>query len=242
MLEEIAREHGFHYKPFQLEDLARLVVKGSGVLAWEQGLGKTAGQLSFAEAVRRYHGSQDCALFVIPQDPLPQWQREARKFFGRELEPIVSQADAKVVARQLKRGGGGWYVTWYEALSLTGRKDEPLPPERVLRPGERRFDAKRGEEEGAPPELHSDEFCAHCLADGHAGWRRLACRRCGHVHKRLRVPTIASPLSSAFRRGAMCSVTVVDSGVHWESLLAGNGALRLGQDSQQRRRDVRESV
>jgi hypothetical protein len=32
----------------------------------------------FAEAVRRYYGSQDCALFVIPQDLLLQWQREAR--------------------------------------------------------------------------------------------------------------------------------------------------------------------
>jgi hypothetical protein len=204
ILEEIAREHGFRYKPFQLEDLARLVVKGSGVLAWEQGLGKTAGQLSFAEAVRRYHGSQECALFVIPQDLLPQWQREARKFFGRQLEPIPTQAEAKRVARRLKRGGSGWYVTWYEALSLTGRKDEPLPRQRVLRPGERRFEPKRGQDEDAPPALHSDEFCPRCLPDGHAGWQQGACRRCGYVHKRLRVPTIASLLSTAFRRGVIC--------------------------------------
>ena len=41
----------------------------------------------------------------------PQWQREAHKFFGRELRPIATQADAKRVARHLKRGGNGWYVT-----------------------------------------------------------------------------------------------------------------------------------
>jgi hypothetical protein len=203
-LEAIACEHGFRYKPFQLEDLARLVVKGSGVLAWEQGLGKSLGQLSFAEAAHRYHRAQDCALFVIPQDLLPQWQREARKFFGRDLEPIATQAEAVRVARRLKRGGSGWYVTWYEALSLTGRRDEPLPRQRVLRPGEARVARSRGEGDEAPPELQSDEFCPHCLADGHTGWRNLTCRRCGYMHKRLRVPTIASLLSTAFRRGVVC--------------------------------------
>jgi hypothetical protein len=75
---------------------------------------------------------------------------------------------------------------------------------RVLRPGERRFDAKRGQDGDAPPALHSDEFCPRCRADGHAGWQRGACRRCGYVHKRLRVPTIASLLAAAFRRGVIC--------------------------------------
>jgi hypothetical protein len=204
VLDGIAREHGFRFKPFQLEDLARLVVKGSGVLAHEQGLGKTLQAMAFAAAMPRYHGAQDCALFVIPQDLLPQWQREARKFFGRQLEPIATQADAKRVARELKRGGSGWYVTWYEALSLTGRKDEPLPRERVLRPGERRLGGGQGDGEEAPSPLYSDEFCPGCLADGHAGWRRGVCRRCGYVHKRLRVRTIASLLSVAFRRGTVC--------------------------------------
>ena len=46
--------------------------------------------------------------------------------------------------------GSGWYVTWYEALSLTGRKDEPLPRERVLRPGERRRTSAHGENEETP--------------------------------------------------------------------------------------------
>ena len=204
VLQQIASERGFRYKPFQLDDLARLVVKGSGVLAWEQGLGKTVGQLSFAEAAHRYHGCQDCALFVIPQDLLPQWQREARKFFGRELRPIATQADAKRVARHLKRGGTGWYVTWYEALSLTGRRDEALARQRVPRPGERRFIRPAADGEDTAAQLDSDEFCPRCLADGHSGWHRLACRRCGYVHKRRRVPTIASLMSTTFRRGVIC--------------------------------------
>jgi ribosomal protein L40E len=74
----------------------------------------------------------------------------------------------------------------------------------VLRAGERRVGPKRGPDEDVPPALDSDEFCPRCLADGHTGWRRGTCRRCGYVHKQLRVPTIASLLSVAFRRGTVC--------------------------------------
>lgn len=211
VLGDIAREHGFQWKRFQLEDLARLVVKGSGVLAHEQGLGKTVQQMGFAEAVCRLHGAQRACLFVVPQDLIPQWQREADKFFGRELEPIASPARAHAVARHLRGGGEGWYVTYYEALSITGRRDEPLPPE-VLEHSEPDEDGSR------TALITSADACPACRADSWAGWERSACRRCGYVHKRLRVRAAGSRLATAFRRGVIC--------VDELSLIRGEDSLR----------------
>lgn len=78
---------------FQLQDVGRLLVKGSGLLSWEQGLGKTLGGLTFAQAAarwrparswgegnrptRRSRPGRNVALFVAPQDLIPQWQNSA---------------------------------------------------------------------------------------------------------------------------------------------------------------------
>jgi len=211
VLQEIADEHGFMWKSFQLEDLSRLAVKGSGVLAHEQGLGKTVQQMGLAEAMPRLYGAQDCALFVVPQDLIPQWQREATKFFGRTLEVIDGPAKAHAVARRLRADGRGWFVTYYEALSLTGRKDERLP-EQVLEWSE---PDEHGERE---PLLTSADACPACRADGWAGWQGTACRGCGYVHKRLAVRNAASHLAGAFRRGVVC--------VDELSLIRGDDSLR----------------
>lgn len=209
-LEQIAAEHGFTYKPFQLEDLARLAVKGSGVLAWEQGLGKSLAQMSLAElCVRR--GAQDAVLIVCPQDLIPQWQREAAKFFGRTLEVIDGPATAHAVARRLRAGGRGWFITYYEALSLTGRRDERLA-EQVLEWGDPDEHGERA------PLLTSTDACPACRADGWAGWQGAACRGCGYVHRRLRVRSAASHLAGAFRRGVVC--------VDELSLIRGDESLR----------------
>jgi hypothetical protein len=55
---------------------------------------------------------------------------------------------------------------WNKAVRHTGRRDEPMSRQRVLRPGERPFDAARGERQEKPPALHSDGFCPCCLARG----------------------------------------------------------------------------
>jgi hypothetical protein len=204
---EFLAPRGQRLKRFQIEDLARLLVKGKGPLGWDTGLGKTLAQLVWAEACRRYWRCQNAALFVMPQDLLEQFQGEADKFFGRSVELIQNPADAKRVDRHVRPGGQGWYATHYEALSRVGRRDEPLPPVEMLAPGELRFGPLLLDEHGNPQPRRSpssSDFCPACLADLHTGWRRGVCRACGYVHKRVKVRSAASLLATTFRRAVIC--------------------------------------
>jgi hypothetical protein len=80
------REPGFRFRAFQLRDLARLLCKGGGILAHEQGLGKTLQQGAFVRALERAGKLPDgCALFIMPQDLAQQATAEMRRFFGREM-------------------------------------------------------------------------------------------------------------------------------------------------------------
>jgi predicted RNA methylase len=198
-LDAIAEHHGFAYKGFQRADLARLLVKGSGVLAWEQGLGKSLGGLSLIDAcVRR--GARRAALIICPQDLVAQWQEEARKFLGLELEHLRTPEHARAVARHLRAGGEGVWVTHFEALSLIGRRDDGLP-HRTIR--------VRGEH--GPVSLDTTEHCPNCTASIYDGWQQhspLVCTRCRYVHKRLVVKPAAHWLAHAFADG----VIVVDEG------------------------------
>ena len=198
-LDAIAADNGFSYKGFQRADLARLLIKGCGVLGWEQGLGKSLGGLSLIDAsVRR--GARHAALIVCPQDLVAQWQEEARKFLGIELDHIRTPSQAREVARHLRAGGTGVWVTHFEAMSLIGRRDDALP-HRMMR--------VRGED--GPVELDTAEHCPSCTADYYAGWQQrssLVCQRCGYVHKRLVVKPAAHWLAHAFADG----VIVVDEG------------------------------
>ena len=208
-LDAIATDNGFAYKGFQQADLARLLIKGSGVLGWEQGLGKSLGGLSLIEAsVRR--GARRAGLIVCPQDLIAQWQEEARKFLGIELEHIRTPAQARDVAWHLRAGGTGMWVTHFEAMSLIGRREEALP-HRMMR--------VRGED--GPVELDTAEHCPSCTADFYSGWQKrsaLVCQRCGYVHKRLVVKPAAHWLAHAFADG----VIVVDEG----TLVKGDQSLR----------------
>jgi SNF2 family DNA or RNA helicase len=250
LLHEIAadfgwQEKGLDYKKFQFDNLARMLVKGCGLVAWEMGLGKTMAQLVLAEASVR-KGAENKALFIIPQDLLAQTQREAKKWFGRQLEPIRNQADARRVAKHLAAGGTGWYVTWYEALSVVGRKKEPLPTRLLSTPVQRRLhtkrrEAEREEQEQTPPRtpedreaimerhrenmrarLTTDDACPSCRADTGKSWNGEVCvtRKggCGYVHRSLRVRSAASYLSTAFRHGVIC--------VDELSLIKGDDSLR----------------
>jgi hypothetical protein len=126
---------GWRLKPYQLEDLARGILKRRFVLAHDMGLGKTCCQLLFAEACARLGYAKRAALFVAPQDLHPQWQREGLKFLGRQLEVIRTPGDAARVRRHVRDGATGMWLTHYEALSLIGTCDEHLPPVPVLPDG-----------------------------------------------------------------------------------------------------------
>lgn len=218
VLRSLAEENGFEFKTskvedWQLEDLARLVVKGSGVLGWEQGGGKSLGGATLIHASWE-RGAARKGLIVCPQDLILQWKREIKVFYGEEPEHITTPARARAVARRLKNGGTGLFITHYEVLSLLGRVDEPLPvvPVRAL---------AADREEAGRFDLSSEEFCPSCLAEHGSGWQQRSphvCESCGYVHKRLRVKTAAHYLAGAFSDG----VIVVDEG----TLAKGNDSLR----------------
>ena len=75
-------------RPFQVEDVARLLFKGSGVLSWEQGGGKTFGSMLAVASFEEARQSDGNAMFVVPQDLIPQWREECRRFFGRTQQLI----------------------------------------------------------------------------------------------------------------------------------------------------------
>jgi hypothetical protein len=145
----------YSHRPFQKRDIARLLFKGSGLLSWEQGLGKTLGGALFAETAVRHHGAQDARLFVTAKDLVPQWQRELKRFYGVEATVIAPKkawywgedkdgkrvkktymgihGQAKEIARHLKQGGTGIYITYYEALTLVGTGRSKAMPTVVVR-------------------------------------------------------------------------------------------------------------
>lgn len=177
---------------WQREDLVRLIVKG-GALGWEQGGGKTLGLMALAIASIEYWGLANQSLFVVPQDLIPQWRREVRRFFDLEFALIDSIAKARAVRRAMHRGAEGLYITWYEMLTLTGSRRRTLPVVEVKVPGPK----------GAV-KLTSEDVCPGCHGDEHQGWTGEVCRRCGYVHRALEVRCAASHLSTAFRRGVIC--------------------------------------
>lgn len=114
----------YSHRPFQKRDIARLLFKGSGLLSWEQGLGKTLGGLLFFEATKQVYGSQDALLIVTAKDLVPQWIRECERFLGRKPVLIKTHAEAKKIAKHLRMGGQGIYITYYEALSIVGTRNK----------------------------------------------------------------------------------------------------------------------
>lgn len=207
----------FSFKPFQLDHLSRLLVKKRGMLAHEQGLGKSLMQMCLAEATARL-GARCQALFVVPQDLIPQWQAEARKFFGRSMEVIRTPAQARDAARRVKAGESGWWITYYEALSVVGRKKEALPhapldPKDALH---ERLRAYKRRKKGLPLEERDPvrgqltgpamtKFaCPECRADTQSGWDGEVCSSCGHTRRAVYVKSACSHLTTAFKRGVKC--------------------------------------
>lgn len=225
ILREIEGEN-WNFRNFQLEDLARLLVKGGGLLAWEQGLGKTLGGLSFAEAAVKL-GAQDKVLFIVPQDLLPQWHREAKLFYGKKLEHITGIGDAWRVRKHLRAGGTGWYITHYEAISRNGRKLELLPHKEYKhkhpKAGQDKWD-KNGGSEGRGawttiPDtvmLNSKDFCPECTEPAqHGKWRpaKGICDKCGYRHIKLKVKAAYTYLTTCFEHGTI----IIDEGTKMKS-------------------------
>jgi SNF2-related domain/Helicase conserved C-terminal domain len=108
--------------PKQKDDLSRILWKNGGLVAWEQGAGKTIAGCAFAEAKIRSKIAQDKVLIICPGDLIPQWRREIERLTGRKLTHIKRQAQAKKIAKELDNGGTGWYITHPEALSQAGMR------------------------------------------------------------------------------------------------------------------------
>jgi len=222
LLTQIEAEHDdWNFMRFQKDDLSRLLLKRGGLLSWEQGLGKTLGGLAFAEAAHRL-GAEDKALFIIPQDLIPQWQREAKKFFDHELTVISNIPEARAVRDHLRSGGTGWYVTYYEAISRNGRKFELLPPIEFNGPnpraGKKIYDPETHEHHLQPDviKLHSSEFCPSCYEPNlHGNWNPGSgiCMECGYKHRKLNIKAAYSQLTTAFKHGTV----VIDEGTKIKS-------------------------
>ncbi len=212
-LDLIAKRYGFKFRDFQREDISRLLLKGGGMLCWEQGCGKTLGGMAFAKGMMDKSTSQSArrALFIVPQDLVPQWQREAQRFFRQRLQVIGGMIDARSIYRRFKDNpsAGGWYITWYEALSRNGRTNSVLP-EKEWDSGRRvqRWNPETEEYEEHPVMLSSREYCPKCESSMREGWDNPICNGCGYVHYRYRIKPAYTWLTNCFKQG----VVVVDEG------------------------------
>lgn len=193
------------YKKFQVEDIARLLVKKDGMLAWEQGLGKTLGALSYINAAWK-KGAKPLALIITPQDLIPQWISEAERFLGITPTVVKTHAEANELRRKAKRGKAeGIFVTYYEALAVNGTRRSEMLPEITVR--EQRTEVLKedtgtwavktdpetgeiirnangyAEREWVPAEyeerikkITSKHICPQCEADRKSGWNGKSCR------------------------------------------------------------------
>jgi len=116
----------FHYRAYQIDDLARAAIHDGLVFAWDKGLGKTCALYSFSivKGARR-------TLIVAPEALHEQIIKEGLTMFGEVVRPLLSQAayhqDAalQTVARDLRNGREesavtGWWITSYTALGYNG--------------------------------------------------------------------------------------------------------------------------
>jgi intein/homing endonuclease len=201
--------------------------------------------MTLAEA-HRYLGAKPQALFVSPQDLGAQWAREAKRFFGRRLEVIRTPGEARRVADRVRAGEAGWWWTYFEALSVVGRKKEPLP-HRPLKPEhdlhqrlvsfKRKQRVLRGEDPttvpSAPHYPTTRDACPECGLDTAQGWTGEVCggtdeaQGCGYVHRRLYVKSAYSHLTTAFEDGVTCVDEI--SEIRGEDSLRSKAVRALGR-------------
>jgi len=212
-------------------------------------------------------------LIICPQDLIPQWQREAKEKFGIELTwigrhkgnrkgndkieinvgddshsvtggAIQNLIEARQIAKQIKDGAGGWYITHFEALTTGGAKnlrkiEEPytiriektevwINSHYVTDKETGRRTWHEGEWQTKEKEITTAHECPECGAPLFGG---LTCnkirlhhpndpkgKRCGWTRYTYRLPTIGQILSTTFKRG----VIIVDEGTQIASARNSN--------------------
>lgn len=212
-------------------------------------------------------------LIICPQDLIPQWQREAKEKFGIELHwigrhkgngkgnskievsigedshnitggAIQNLIEARQIAKQIREGAGGWYITHFEALTSGGAKnlrkiEEPyvirIEKSEVWVEGRYHTDPDTGHRswidgqwQTKEKEITTAQECPECGSPLYGG---LFCnklrfhhendpkpKRCGWTRYIYRLPTIGQVLSTAFKRG----VIIVDEGTQIASARNSN--------------------
>lgn len=130
VLRDIEAEHGFELKGYQRDDIARMLVKQFAIAGHEPGLGKSVILRTLAEgAIRLDPKTKRRILLVCPQDLIAQWQEELRRFYGETATVISDPIQARKIARWFRDDpdAGGVFITYYEALSIVGKKNDLLP-------------------------------------------------------------------------------------------------------------------
>lgn len=91
---------------FQIEDVSLLMHKNTGLLASEQGCGKTLQSLAWLRLKKILNNDINNTLVICQQDLILQWQQEAKRL-GVRLNRIDKKNDYF---------GDGNYITYYEFL------------------------------------------------------------------------------------------------------------------------------
>ena len=194
---------------FQLDQMARVLVKGSGLIAWDPGTGKTLAGPTLLKTLLAAGKCNNQALFVIPQDLHESWAESCERFFGFRPQIISKPWEAKLVAKHLKGGGSGIYITDYDKIAHRKKeRDEDyvvwVEHKKVWNKEKRVYEDK----EKAHTTL---TCCPQCRSGRKEGYNGDICshkdrktgRVCGYRHLKFKTPTLASILATAFRKGVV---------------------------------------
>jgi len=202
----------FTLKKFQIEDLSRLAMKDSGVLSWEQGLGKTRGALAWTR-LRNSHK----VLIVVPQDLKKQWIAEANAL-GIVIEEIKSYTDARRVSKLgASNGEPKYFIIHYELLKGTRQHDKlkefHVDPKKRYCPNCKSIDAWNGYVcSGCEfKNCVDDTNCPGCNSTRNEGWNGRSCKHCSFALYEVRVKGMYALLKKAF------DTIIVDEGVKIKS-------------------------
>jgi hypothetical protein len=196
-------------RKFQIDQLARMLVKGSGLIAWEPGLGKTVAGPAVAESLVKAQKCKDAVLFIIPQDLHDQWLESNERFYGRKLHLIKKPWEARRVKEHIRNGGTGWFVTDYD--KMTQHKKERDDDFVVYVESKRVWNPKTRQYEDREKAWTTAQCCPRCRSKKKDGYNGEYCKakdkktgkQCGYRHLKFKTPTIASILATAFKDGVI---------------------------------------
>lgn len=189
---------------FQVEGCAAMLTKGSGLLAYDPGLGKTVMGATLHKTLVNQGKAKDTLLIIAPQDLHVQWIESCQRFFGVTPQSITTHEQARTIRQHIKRGGTGWYITHYEAISRRlVDKSELLPVRHIRYDTEKKWDPDAGQWVEEKVEVTSEHECPICKSQRKYGWDGTKCQRCGYLHYAIRIKPLASLLTMTFRKGSI---------------------------------------